>query len=211
MPEKAMCMVGRGFRVRSPVLKRIVRIVLVALLCLVAAEATVRVYFALTLGPRVLLFGTSGYRNQFALPVSDTSAQLHKNHVGEYAPYGTRSAIGYAKYFPGEVKYTDSPDHRESYPIRINNQGFRGPDFTVAKPPDVTRVLTLGASSTFGYHNRDDETYPYYLEQLLNADGRGRFEVINFSIPHATAATSRRCWSPKASHSSPTSSPSTKA
>src|SRR5262249_34026476 len=34
--------------------------------------------------------------------------------------------------------------------------------------------------------NRDDETYPYYLQAVLDRDvGRGRFEVINFAVPHA--------------------------
>src|SRR5262249_13086620 len=51
--------------------------------------------------------------------------------------------------------------------------------------PGVTRVVTLGASSTFGFSDRDDETYPYYLEQFLNHDAHGkRFEVINLGIPH---------------------------
>jgi hypothetical protein len=50
-------------------------------------------------------------------------------------------------------------------------------------------VLTLGASSTFGFFNKDDETYPYLLEQRLNklCHGPKRFEVINFAIPDADA------------------------
>jgi hypothetical protein len=50
-------------------------------------------------------------------------------------------------------------------------------------------VLTLGASSTFGFFNKDDENYPYLLEQRLNklCHGPKRFEVINFAIPDAIA------------------------
>jgi hypothetical protein len=46
----------------------------------------------------------------------------------------------------------------------------------------------MGASSTFGYHDRDDETYPFLLGRELERASRGahRFEVINFAIPHAT-------------------------
>jgi lysophospholipase L1-like esterase len=172
----------------SVLVRRVLRLLLVLMLCVVAAEATVRIFYARSLGPRTLLYGTSWYRNQFALPATESSAQSHENVVGNYQPYASVEPTGYAKYFPNEVKYTDSPDHRESYPIRINNRGFRGPDFTIEKPPGVVRVLTLGASSTFGYHDRDDETYPYYLQQLLNADGGRRYEVINFAIPHATSA-----------------------
>jgi len=51
------------------------------------------------------------------------------------------------------------------------------------------RVVTLGASSTFGFHNRDDQTYPRQLENLLNQEARGstRYEVINLGIPHLTS------------------------
>ena len=92
------------------------------------------------------------------------------------------------QYFPNETKWTESPTHEERYPVRINNQGFRGEDFTIEKPPGTIRVLTLGASSTFGYHDRDDETYPFLLERELEqaSGGSPRFEVINFAIPHAT-------------------------
>jgi hypothetical protein len=50
-------------------------------------------------------------------------------------------------------------------------------------------VLTLGASSTFGFFNTDDKTYPYLLERRLNklCQGPKRFEVINFAIPDAEA------------------------
>jgi hypothetical protein len=93
-------------------------------------------------------------------------------------------AHGYTKYFPHEEKWAN--DSRGRHRVRINDHGLRGPDFADAKKPGVLRVLTLGASSTFGFENRDDETYPYYLQHVLDrAAGRGRFEVINFAVPHA--------------------------
>ena len=48
------------------------------------------------------------------------------------------------------------------------------------------RVLALGASSTFGYYSRDDQTYPFLLERELEARcrDRQRYEVINLGIPH---------------------------
>src|SRR6185295_7016799 len=81
-----------------------------------------------------------------------------------------------------------NPDGHGQFPVRINNHGFRGGDFTIDKPPGTFRILTLGASSTFGYHDRDDETYPVLLERQLNrtADDGRRYEVINFGVPHAT-------------------------
>ena len=159
---------------------------LVCIVTLVLAEATVRAFFATRVGPRVLFYGTSRFRN-FQIPVAQQSAQSHGNQVGDYQPYEAYGSRSYSKYFPNESKVTESPDHRETYPVRINNHGFRGKDFAIEKAPGTVRVVTLGASSTFGYHDRDEETYPYYLEQILNGqapDGT-RFEVINFGIPHA--------------------------
>ena len=65
-------------------------------------------------------------------------------------------------------------------------EGFAVEKFDETKKPGVTRIITLGSSSTFGYYDRDNETYPYYLEQILNKALRstGRFEVINLGIPH---------------------------
>jgi len=65
-----------------------------------------------------------------------------------------------------------------------NSLGFRGPDFSPSKPPDTFRIICLGGSSTFGFHNRDDETYPYSLQSLFNGDTREtRVEVINAGFP----------------------------
>lgn len=157
-------------------------------LTLLLMERTVRAFFATRVGNRIFLYGTPWFR-QLRIPAPEQSVQIHRNKVGDYQPYAPYRAGTYSKYFPYETKVSDSPDHHEVYPVRINNHGFRGKDFAIEKSPGTLRVLTLGSSSTFGYHDRDDETYPYYLEQLLNEspwDGM-RFEVINFGIPHATS------------------------
>jgi hypothetical protein len=66
------------------------------------------------------------------------------------------------------------PDTQEPYRVTINSRGFRGKEFSDEKKPGVIRVITLGESSTFGLHARDDETYPYDLEHFLNKDCPGR-------------------------------------
>jgi lysophospholipase L1-like esterase len=67
----------------------------------------------------------------------------------------------------------------------INNQGFRGPDFEPAKPAGTFRVICMGESSTFGFHNRDTETYPFQLEKLFQEQHQGvRVEVINAGFPY---------------------------
>jgi lysophospholipase L1-like esterase len=65
----------------------------------------------------------------------------------------------------------------------INSHGFRGPDFNTVKPKGVFRVICLGESSTFGYRNRDDETYPFILGKLF-AREPFRVEVINAGFPY---------------------------
>lgn len=159
-----------------------------ALFTLLLLEAVVRGYFATQVGPRLWLYGTR-WKVVAADLSKDRSVSTHLRTVGGYREYDPTLHGSYAKYFPNEVRFTPSPDRREYYEARINNQGFRGADFTTEKPPDTFRILTMGASSTFGYHDRDDETYPYYLGQILNqrAAGSKHFEVINFAVPHAAS------------------------
>src|SRR6185295_8280583 len=178
---------------RRRALRILVRAIAWVALNLIVLEVATRGYFAMQVGPRVLLYGTRWQRNTVAAtPTADKdplawSPQSHRNNIGDYRPY-TAGATGYSKYFPYEQKWTGNPDGHGQFPVRINNHGFRGGDFTIDKPPGTFRILTLGASSTFGYHDRDDETYPVLLERQLNrtADDGRRYEVINFGVPHAT-------------------------
>lgn len=175
----------------------VVRTVLLALALvagnLLLVELGLRAYFATKIGPAVLLYGTPWQRNWIETkPVPDKdplagSPQRHGNVVGDDHAYAT-GATGYSKYFPHERKWTQRPDGTGAIPVTINAEGFRGEDFTIEKPPGTIRILTLGASSTFGYHDRDDETYPFLLERDLQATAPPgvTYEVINFAIPHAT-------------------------
>jgi lysophospholipase L1-like esterase len=68
---------------------------------------------------------------------------------------------------------------------RTNPKGFRGPDFTVAKPPGTLRFLFLGDSFTFGEGVQDGDTYPERFRALLEKTGayRGRrIEAINLGV-----------------------------
>src|SRR5262245_4774560 len=149
------------------------KLLLVIFLSLVTGlltEVGARVIFAARTGPRTLVYGTRFYRHK---PLADT-VMAHKNQ-----------AVGYTKYFPNEERLDYNPDTREQFRVTINNHGFRGPDFQVEKETGTIRVVTLGASSTLGYHNRDDETYPHLLEEHLNRAAHGqRFQVINLAVPH---------------------------
>src|SRR5690242_17953292 len=43
--------------------------------------------------------------------------------------------------------------------VRINHDGFRGPDFTEAKPPGVVRVAVLGDSYVEAMQVPEDKTF----------------------------------------------------
>jgi len=162
------------------------------------AEGCVRGYFALDTGPRVLLYGTSWYRNVEPGERAERQRRSEMKTEAVAAEWGRKDSVelhgwnfgGYTKFFPGELKTTKDFDTGQRISVTINSRGFRGGEFASDKAAGVVRILALGASSTFGYYNRDEETYPFLLERLLNGVCRGsrRFEVINFAIPHANSA-----------------------
>jgi len=62
--------------------------------------------------------------------------------------------------------------------LSANSRGLRGKiEYQYAKPPEKKRIVVLGDSFTFGEEVSDEETYPYYLQQLLPLS-----EVINFGV-----------------------------
>ena len=172
-------------------------------LCLIL-EIGARAYFASKVGPSVLLYGSRFARRQIQ-PVSQSyiqhpktkpEAKNYRSRMSKNEWHKRRTVIthsyelnSYSKYFPNQERIDFDIETRESFDVRINSRGFRGRDFTDRKKPGVIRIVTLGASSTFGYFNRDEETYPVYLEQILNDrySGELHFEVINMGIPHLTA------------------------
>ena len=61
----------------------------------------------------------------------------------------------------------------------VNSLGFRDRPRSAAKPPGVFRIVCLGGSNTYGVDVNDEETWPARLEDALNKEGKGRFEVWN--------------------------------
>jgi len=66
--------------------------------------------------------------------------------------------------------------------VRINEHGLRGPSTPLVPPPGVHRVLVLGGSTVFGEGLEEFESLPGRLEELLNASGDERFEVLNAGV-----------------------------
>ena len=72
-------------------------------------------------------------------------------------------------------------------PVRINAEGFRDDSLITPKPAGTVRIFALGASSTYGWGVRQEETYHQVLERMLNdsaraAGSRARFEVVNAGV-----------------------------
>jgi hypothetical protein len=75
---------------------------------------------------------------------------------------------------------------------------MRGPETSLVKPPATIRVVTVGASETFGLYESARREFPRQLEDTLNAwlksrQCRGtappRFEVLNAALPGMSLPT----------------------
>lgn len=86
----------------------------------------------------------------------------------------------YVRYRPGASFEIAKPGGAQR--IRINAHGFRGRDFSSAKPPGRLRVAAIGGSTT-AQGPSDDATYPARLEAKLRARLPGRaIEVLNLGV-----------------------------
>ena len=86
----------------------------------------------------------------------------------------------YWKLKPNQDCFTKI-DHK---PVHINSHGTRGAEFTVEKPANTFRILSLGDSRTFGWGLTEAETYSDRLQQLLQqkVGSSKKIEVINAGV-----------------------------
>ena len=83
--------------------------------------------------------------------------------------------------------------HRVQFSGGVNVWGYRG-EVVGAKKHGEMRVLALGGSTAFGYGLPWDQSWPYYLEERINARRRARgpappVSVVNLGIPTDSART----------------------
>lgn len=92
----------------------------------------------------------------------------------ENAPWGIR------KVLPNINAIHKTPEY--SYRYRTNSKGFRGTkEYEIVPPESCLRIVVQGDSVTLGYGVKDNETYSYLLQEMLNKDGF-RAEVINMAV-----------------------------
>ena len=96
----------------------------------------------------------------------------------------------------GKLPFLQKPDSRGRFfeaDIRINNRGFRGPDFPVEKADGEFRVFVLGDSATFGtLTSPEQRAWPDVLQRLVEKrlNCRGFVRVVNagtvtYSLAHS--------------------------
>jgi hypothetical protein len=72
-------------------------------------------------------------------------------------------------------------DRRERRPI--NSRGYRDLERTLAKPPGVRRVVSLGDSFAWGVGVEFDDTYGQRVERTLCRRRRTPWQVVNLALP----------------------------
>ena len=71
----------------------------------------------------------------------------------------------------------------------FNSIGIAG-DEIKEKPDNTYRIFAVGGSTTYGYNERASETWPGYLQQIINEKITDKeIEVINAGIPGATSTS----------------------
>lgn len=74
------------------------------------------------------------------------------------------------------------PDSEFYNLIRLNNYGLHDSNVTLDKLPGEYRILIVGDSFAQGWQVALEQTFPYLLEQQLNASSDRAIEVINLSV-----------------------------
>lgn len=103
------------------------------------------------------------------------------------------------RYDPERLRsLTTVEDHRDKYEQhrvlpyvlrasvkKHNSRGWRGPEFSVPKPPGIFRIVCVGGSTTYG----TETSHVRFLEEQLRAAGH-HVEVLNAGVPGWTSRES---------------------
>jgi len=150
---------------RIVMLKKILIRLAYSILLLVAIDVALRFY---------LYFKYNRNKDYLSFVMTNTT----KPKPETLSMYGDfRSYKGYRKYSPGTFKFGNGGT------FTINSSGFRGSNFLAQKKTGQTRICIFGDSDTFGLNVSDNETYPFYMQQIFDSYHPSAFEVINCGSP----------------------------
>ena len=111
----------------------------------------------------------------------------------------TNSDFDFDPEYVKEKIYTSFPQCMAGRPITLgyvvscpdvtyNSYGLRGSEFEAEKPDNTYRIFAVGGSSTFGRGVDNSETWPAYLQQIINEKITDKeIEVINAGFPQAAS------------------------
>ena len=71
--------------------------------------------------------------------------------------------------------------------VTINSDGLRDQEYAIDSER-AYRMIFVGDSMTLGWGVEREQTFEYLLEERLNAQGRGRIEILNFGIGNYNTA-----------------------
>jgi hypothetical protein len=105
-----------------------------------------------------------------------------RNRTLEYAP-----ALFARHVFPRKELRADNEDENNLVEYYVNEKGYRGRDFSAAKPPGTIRIIFYGGSATFDVNMPEGRDWPHRVEVILRENGYPQVEVINAGTPgHAS-------------------------
>ena len=88
--------------------------------------------------------------------------------------------------------------------LDINEDGYRGERVSIVKPKNTIRILCLGDSTTFGLCIPVEHTYPYLLQDKLQAKfAELKIEVLNAGVPSTNSIEAKRRYQVKFTHYNP--------
>lgn len=87
-------------------------------------------------------------------------------------------------FYPAQGQYPRNAEIRMSwgpfpYVVRTNNLGLRGPDVSIPKKTNTKRIATIGDSVTDCFFVDNENTWQYYLSQILNDGSEYNYEIVN--------------------------------
>jgi SGNH hydrolase-like domain, acetyltransferase AlgX len=103
-------------------------------------------------------------------------AQMRRQAAGALPISRYDAVLGWDKT-PGASQTVRRSEFEVTF--QFNSKGLRGPERDYAKPAGTRRVLILGDSFAEGYYVDENQTVRAVLEELLDGEACGRWEVIN--------------------------------
>ena len=129
----------------------------------------------------VLVIAEVGARFYVKKTWSDEKVRAFTHHSAEKGRYASHP------YLPFVLRSGNATSNGR---YTNNSYGFRGKEFDIVKPAGVFRIVAVGASTTYGAANSDQNTYPAQLEHMIRESGYKNVEVLNAGVTGYTTTES---------------------